>query len=182
MSEVSLFRSVLGERSYATLPSELQRFHSQRGHVQLHGECDVVGAGSWPARAIARLARLPPAGRCEIAFTLDAQPHEERWTRRFGGHEMASTLRRRGALIEERLGPFALRMRPFAREGALALELEHVRLLGIPLPRALWPRMSATEHATPARLHFDIVAGMPLVGTLVEYRGWLSVAGLRAEG
>ena len=40
--------------------------------------------------------------------------------------------------------------------------------------RALWPAIEATETEEEGRFHFDVQIGLPLVGRLVRYRGWLT--------
>ncbi len=49
-----------------------------------------------------------------------------------------------------------------------------MRCCGLPLPRALWPGIEATESEEEGRFRFDVQIGLPLVGRLVRYRGWLT--------
>jgi hypothetical protein len=47
------------------------------------------------------------------------------------------------------------------------------RFLGVPLLRALLPRSDAFEHVEADVFRFDVRLGLPLVGLLAHYRGWL---------
>jgi hypothetical protein len=47
------------------------------------------------------------------------------------------------------------------------------RFLGIRLPHALLPRTKAFETVENGVFRFDVRVGLPLVGLLAHYRGWL---------
>ena len=49
-----------------------------------------------------------------------------------------------------------------------------MRCCGLPLPRALWPAIEATEREEEGRFRFDVQIWLPLVSRLVRYRGWLT--------
>jgi hypothetical protein len=49
-----------------------------------------------------------------------------------------------------------------------------MRCCGLPLPRALWPAIEASESQDDGRFCFDVRIALPLVGRLVHYRGWLT--------
>jgi hypothetical protein len=53
------------------------------------------------------------------------------------------------------------------------MTLIEVRLIGIPLPRVVLPRIAATERAQGVRHHFDVSIALPIIGRLVRYQGWL---------
>jgi hypothetical protein len=48
------------------------------------------------------------------------------------------------------------------------------RFLGIRLPRWCWPHVKAFETAAGGRFRFDVEIGLPAIGRLVRYRGWLT--------
>ena len=73
----------------------------------------------------------------------------------------------------------ALRHPRFRSSGAGRRRASHaldarMRCCGLPLPRALWPTIEATETEEEGRFCFDVQIGLPLVGRLVRYRGWLT--------
>ena len=81
-----------------------------------------------------------------------------------------------GNLIEERFGPFSLRMRLVVKPGGLDMERVSGRLWGMPLPGFLLPQVRATERVDEYRRHaFDVEIVAPLAGRLVAYKGWLEV-------
>jgi hypothetical protein len=41
------------------------------------------------------------------------------------------------------------------------------------MPMALAPHTPAREYEEDGRFHFDVEIGLPLVGPVVHYRGWL---------
>jgi len=43
------------------------------------------------------------------------------------------------------------------------------------LPRFAWPRIAARKRAERARHRFDVEVGLPMLGKLVRYTGWLEV-------
>ena len=173
-----LFARALGETAFATLPAAVRRLH-QGGTFT--GEATIEGPATALGRLCSRLLRFPPAGT-GIPLRLDIRPHAqgERWTRHFGEHRMASTLRLSadGCFIVERLGAFAVAMAPTARESGLSLVVRGWSILGLPLPRCTAPGGHAWEGTDPAgRFTFDIAVALPLgMGRLVQYRGWLSPA------
>jgi hypothetical protein len=62
--------------------------------------------------------------------------------------------------------------------GASGLDMIPVRARAgaVPIPRLLMPRIRATERTDAAGRHvFDVEIGLPLIGRLVAYRGWLAV-------
>ncbi|MBY0324125.1 MAG: DUF4166 domain-containing protein [Reyranella sp.] len=56
----------------------------------------------------------------------------------------------------------------------LTLSMVGMSCGGLPLPRALWPVIEATETEEEGRFRFDVLIGLPFIGRLVRYRGWLA--------
>ena len=48
-----------------------------------------------------------------------------------------------------------------------------VRLLGLPLPRLLWPKIVAREGTEGSLYRFMIAIALPWGSPLVRYEGWL---------
>ena len=49
-----------------------------------------------------------------------------------------------------------------------------MRFAGMPLPRFCWPRIRAAETEQEGRFRFDVEIGLPGIGRLVRYRGFLT--------
>ncbi len=63
---------------------------------------------------------------------------------------------------------------PLALTGqGLVWPISSIRLLGLPLPRALLPRSEVTESDRDGKAWFDVNLTLPVGGLLVRYRGWL---------
>jgi hypothetical protein len=79
-------------------------------------------------------------------------------------------------LIEERFGPVALIMRLEARVDGLDMLPQSARIGPFPLPRFLHPRIKAEERVDELGRHrFDVEIGLPVIGRLVAYTGYLRV-------
>ncbi|SMX46178.1 DUF4166 domain-containing protein [Maliponia aquimaris] len=158
----------------ADLPGPCRALHGGFGRFQ--GRITVLAAPLAPLRLLARLAGLPGAVTdAPLVFETAPEGGGARWTRRIGAHVMAShqTAMPDGTLAE-RLGPLTLAawLRPGPQ--GLALETAWVRVLGLPLPRLLWPRVTAREWAEGGRYRFDISIALPLGGPrLIAYSGHL---------
>lgn len=171
-----LFRHLLGIE-FDSLPSAVRQVHDGRAERVLRGRCDVERGTSPLSRLLAALTSLPAAGRdVPLTVTILSDANGETWTRAFGERRMRSSLRARGGLLEERLGPAGFRFRLATREGAIVWKLESVRALGLPLPLAWFHGVEARESADGSRYRFDVRAALPLAGLLVHYRGELEVA------
>lgn len=176
MSDVSLFERVLGQR-YGELAPALQRFHRLAGRHELHGVVETDPPGSALGRVLAGLLGSPRrATKGPIRFELDAAPGRETWTRHFPGRTMGSQMHVVGGRVVERMGAAALTFALEADGGRLRMRLERMRLLGIPCPAWLRPRIVAEETGVGERLHFRIEAHVIVIGQVVGYRGWLSLA------
>ena len=177
MSEESLYRRVLGS-SYPRQSPAGQRLHDA-GPSRWTGRCRVEGGETGAARLLARLFGLPAATEdSPIVVEFASVDGGELWLRRIG----ARVLRSRQYLlpgrpphwIAERFGPFAFDLELRAADNRLDLFIRGMRCAGVALPRALWPRIDAAESEEDGRFCFDVQIGLPLVGRLVRYRGWLT--------
>jgi hypothetical protein len=89
---------------------------------------------------------------------------------------MRSTMRLHGSHLVETLGAARLTFELLEEAGALVMQVRSMRFLGLWCPRWLWPRITAREHGRDGQLHFQVSAGLPLVGRVVAYTGHLDVA------
>lgn len=130
------------------------------------------------SRCVARLMGLPAEGT-DVALTVrfTQTPTRERWTRRFGDKEFCSEMtagsgREEGLLIE-RFGPCSVGLALVWDATQLNFVVRRCRLGPIPLPRWLSPTSDTHETVVNERFHFDVTIAHPLLGLLVQYRGWL---------
>lgn len=173
----TLYRRVLGA-AYSRQSRAGQALHDA-GPSHWKGRCTVTGAQTLPARLLAWLFQLPAAtDDAPIAVEFTASGTGELWTRRIGGRAMRSRqfigTRKPAGWIVERFGILDFDLLVQVADGRLTLSMRGMRCCGLPLPRALWPVIEATETEEQGRFCFDVQIGLPLAGRLVRYRGWLT--------
>lgn len=171
----SLYAQVMGD-AFDDLDETVRRFHSLRGPFIMRGHCQIEGPASFLGRMLAFVARTPvkPVDT-DFTFELVADEHHERWTRNFPGRRMLSTMRVDNGMLVEKLGPSTFHFRLHARDGALTMELASFRILGVPCPRLLRPRIHARETGHDGLFHFDVAASLPLLGRITAYIGHLEL-------
>jgi hypothetical protein len=77
--------------------------------------------------------------------------------------------------LSESFGPIALALDPQPTQRGFSLNVKGWRLGPIPLPRFIMPVTRANAGMDDeGRYTFDVWIGMPLIGRLVHYRGWLA--------
>jgi len=175
--EVPLYARVMGE-SFALLPEVTRRLHRGRPAITAEGEAAVVGARNAAGRLIAKLFGFPAeASRVPVRVLIESRDGKEYRTRFFNGKPMRSVMQRAGdGIIEERFGLVAIRMALVARPDGLDMVPEAGRIGPIPLPGFLLPTIKAEERTEGNRRHrFDVEIGLPLLGRLVAYRGYLEL-------
>jgi hypothetical protein len=175
MTAGTLFPSVLGAQ-FAALDPCLRWVHSGESR-SLRGLVTVERGSGVVARMLGVLASLPAAmWDAPIEVRIEVSGTSEKWVRLFAGqHLMASTLKRDGELLVERLGPAALKYRLVVRDGTLEWVFEHIAAFGIALPLK-WFRIAATSKARDGRYHFVVDSELVGVGRIVRYEGLLDAA------
>ena len=174
--EIPLYARVMGA-NFAALPEVTRQLHRGRPAIVAEGEAAVLGAQHAIGRVIARLFGLPAeASRVPVRVLIESRDGREYWTRFFDGKPMRSVMQRAGeGLIEERFGPVALRMMLVARPDGLDMVRHSGRLGWLPLPQLLLPTIKAEERVQGKHHRFDVEVGLPLIGRVVAYRGYLEV-------
>ncbi|WP_157960180.1 DUF4166 domain-containing protein [Albibacillus kandeliae] len=173
-----LFERALGSETFAALPPNLRALHDVTGVRVWRGLADVERGTSLIARTAGRLFGLPPAASgMAVTVTMTSDGEGETWQRQFGTFSLQSRLGLAGppgsGLIWERMGPVRATV-PLALTGqGLGWPISSIRLLGLPLPRALLPRSEVTESDRDGKAWFDVKLTLPVGGLLVRYRGWL---------
>jgi hypothetical protein len=176
-SKAALFPTLLASFDWSQLAFPVRRMHAEGNLLRASGIADVTGETHPVARWLRRLLSLPAPGAGQaITVTIKRHASHERWSRQFPGGRMCSTLRAgKDDQLHERLGPvivcFNLR-----RDGdAIDWQFRAVRLLGLPLPRALCGTVLSRSGMRDGRYAFDIDVRLPLISRLVAYRGWLEI-------
>jgi len=173
-----LYRRLLGAR-FDVLPACVRALHDVGAASTWRGRASVRRGRTGVSRLVARLASLPPDGADqELLVTFRARASREIWSRRFGSHHYFCSIQyaRRG-MLNERVGPSTLLFTPITCAHGLALRLDGFRLLGIPLPGLLHPKIQTLEREHAGRYHFEVEATLPAFGLLVAYAGWLEPVG-----
>lgn len=170
-----MYEQAMGE-SFSRLAPEVQQFHRLTGKHTLHGQVEVHAPQSLLATLLARLLGTPrAAGAGAIIFELDAQAFAETWTRHFPTKTMTSCLRPIDGQLVERLGAARMIFELAECDGRLNMHLRHLYFLGISCPARLMPRVNAEETGRDGRLHFHVHAGVPGVGLVASYQGYLAL-------
>ena len=129
------------------------------------------------ARLVAACFRFPPeTAACPVSITKTATESGETWIRRFGSHELRSTLRfgRLPGTFLETFGLFTFEVPLVEESGEIQLPVQRGWALGMPIPKLLLPISVSTEAEFDGRFTFDVSLTAPLgVGLIVRYRGWL---------
>jgi hypothetical protein len=172
-----LFRRLLGP-AFDALPLPIRDMHGGRSVWTAEGRADVERGRHPLARMVARLFRLPQAGtEIPVRIVFRARGGRERWTRHFDDivfmtiHSLGTG--RNAGLLVERLGPVALALAVPATCEGLTLEPRRLSVFGVPMPCVLARHIRACERVVDGRFAFDVDIGLPLIGRVVRYRGWL---------
>lgn len=180
-SQNPIFATVLGA-DFDALAAPIRDLHDVASTRMFAGRSAVVRGRGMLSRLVGALIGFPPAGAdVPVRVRMERQGTTELWTRDFGGRVFRSRLSPVGEPgsrhIYERFGlvVMTIKLTPSADGGGgLAFPVVAGSLLGVPLPRLLLPRSDTWEHVDDhGRAAFDVTIGMPLVGHIVTYRGWL---------
>ncbi|MGI9406225.1 MAG: DUF4166 domain-containing protein [Hyphomicrobiaceae bacterium] len=172
-----LYQSILRD-AYDRLPAQIQAIHNVTTSVEASGRASVKGGSNLIARTIARAFRFPtPADDVRIHVRLARENNLEHWTRTFGQKQFRSTQEigqgRNAGLLVERFGPFAFGLALTAKGNELHLIVRRWSVFGVPMPLRIAPWSKSYECVENDRFTFSVDIGLPLVGRLVHYRGWL---------
>ncbi len=168
-----LYRRLLGGR-FEHLPARVRELHDVTGTSVWTGRADVERGRSLPSRLVATLFGLPPDGRDQaLRVTFEPVGDREIWSRAFGTAVFRSVQYERGGLLNERVGPSTFVFALDTSAEGMALKMQGVRFLGVPLPRFMWPSVFTFESEREGRYHFEVEASLPALGRGVRYVGWL---------
>ena len=173
---VPLYRRVLGA-DFERLPPAVRALHDLRQPTMWRGRVDVQRGTAFICGIIAAIAGLPPAGPDQpLTVTFTPRNGEEIWHRAFGTAVFLTRQAPGAGGIHEFAGPARLLLQPRVSADGMSLDLTGVRLLGVPVPRFLVPKVETREFEKAGRYHFEVEARLPWFGRLVRYAGWLEPA------
>ena len=167
----SLYQRILGEE-FALLPEVLRRFHGSDAGGRLEGSFRVERGRGRMRGLLARLGGLPPASeRVPLRLDVRVAGEEEHWTRSFGETHLHTRQFARGGRLVELHPPWKLKIRLGATERGMELDHERCYCFGIPLPRALAPRVESFVETRGESWFVAVTIGMPFVGMVCRYSG-----------
>ena len=165
---------MLGD-AYDELPRPVRVLHDAPDATVFRGIGSVL-RGGFVASIMGFFASLPGAqDNAPLHVTIEKHGTNETWRRDFDGDVMTSELSEREGYLSEKIGPLRFTFALSAENGAIVWRVHKVSMLGIPLPAALFGDVSAREFAGDDLYRFQVLASLPLVGRLIEYRGELQV-------
>lgn len=169
----ALYKRLMGAGFHA-LPPTLRAMHRPWRDASAEGEAEVTGSHSAMGRAIAGIVGFPAPGRHVLRVDFVERGGTERWTRTFGDRSFTSELSAFKGDLVERFGPLRFRFDLPGDGTGLSMRLRGWSAFGVRLPMVLGPRVRAREWEEDGRFRFDVSIGLPLIGPVVGYRGWLA--------
>ncbi len=170
---MSLYQELLGPK-YLQLPPVVQQMHEVNGEVHAAGT-GSIDRGSHPlSRLLASLLGMPKPGTWMPVHITFRRDEEGEWLIRDYDGQVLTTHQGAGegadaGMLLEGFGPVRLVIALDIEDDALAFTLKSVRLLGMPLPRALWPRLQAYESEVDGWYVSYVDIGLPFIGRLIRY-------------
>ncbi len=158
---------------FRTLPPSLQAMHDVLADGGATGKATVIRGRNFFARVIAWLFEFPPEGEHEVHVSFQERDGVETWTRDFGGSVFRSSLSQRSAYLVERFGPLRFVFDLLGEADGLSMSLRRWWVGPVPLPRSWAPRSPAREWEVDGTFWFDVPISAPLIGLIMQYKGWL---------
>lgn len=175
MSRAPLFHRAYGEGLNA-LPAPIRDLHDVHGDRSFEGRVSVERGITAMARLFAALMRFPPTATDQrLTLRIRRDSDSEEWARCFDSRPMVSRLsagRAENSVIE-RLFPIAATSRVLPDTEGVTQQLVGLRVLGLPVPRAYWPKLDVREGADGDRYTFRMRIEDPWGRLVVAYNGWV---------
>lgn len=175
---INIFAHLLGER-YDEIPQAIRDFHNTPC-ILWQGQAKAGGATHFMANLMRKVMGFPqPSDNLPITVNVYyTDEGEECWTRRFGDTEFSSILaldKNNPQQMYERFGPVKQYFTLETVGGWLCWKLQYCTFLGIKLPKVLSPQVIANEGVdNEGTYQFVAKVTLPLIGTLLEYNGYLT--------
>lgn len=184
----AVYERVCGTDACAVLPAPIRTLHDNVSRARWSGRAEIIGSSNLLAFIAARIVGIPRAARdVDVTVEFDVRDGVERWLRAFAGRPFVS-LQHAGegadtGTVVERFGALSFALRNTLNSEGLSQEIAAAYVLGIRLPRFLWPRVHARERIDEqGRFTFDVGIAVPILGRLVAYKGWLMPTSPAAPG
>ena len=163
--------------AFEDLPDALRALHEGVGERVWRGVAQCDGPANLMAGLVGRVIGFPAkTGEAPVEVRIDADGRRSVWKRQIGAARFGSVLSnpRPGGRISERFGLVTVELRLRPEGERLIYEVRGWRLGPLPLPRFLAPRTKTHEQLdAEGRFAFDVEIGLPMLGRVVRYRGWL---------
>ncbi len=168
--------------AFERLHPRLQALHRDGG--RLSGRVVFTtgsGVSGWIGRRLMTRMGLRPGAPARMTVEIAHDADGLHWRRRFDdGPMLASVFRPIGRWPEgcwrERAGPLELDLDVDLADGGWRWRQRACRVMGLPLPRALWPRVEAGKRVVGAHYRFEVEIHLPLLGRVLAWGGDLDVA------
>lgn len=164
-------------RAVDALPTAIRRIHDDPFERSAAGSVTVTRGTHPLARLMSRLLGFPPSGT-DLPILVEFEPKgdQEIWRRCFGASTFTSRLEPwpgRPGHVRECVGPLAYGFEFVDEGGALRMAFRRWWCCGLPLPRALGPRVDARQWQEGDDYCFSVDVGAPGIGRVIAYRGRL---------
>jgi saccharopine dehydrogenase-like NADP-dependent oxidoreductase len=173
----TIFDVAVQKDSMAKLPQVIVDFHNGSNSSVWQGRAQIERSSHLISRCVGWAVGLPDASAdSPVGVTVERERDgTERWTRTFGGKQFHSTMNRGSDnSFWERFGALNFKLDLRVEDGRLLYPITKAHLFGLPMPRALLPKIAAFETVDEQdRFVFDVKIALPIGGLLVHYRGWL---------
>ena len=171
----TVFSDALGAAWADILPS-VRHFHTSPSDQTRTGTI-MVQVAARPGLAFAlRLVGMPyESGTFPLVIQVRRTEQRERWIRFINGKVYTTTLYNGGRnCIVERLGPLAVALNTDEKGNGIVQTEATIHVFGIPVPKALCPRILTTQYEMNGRYQFFVSLNAPFkLGPILHYSGWL---------
>lgn len=165
-----LYQRLLGA-SFDRLPKTLRRFHRQPGG-RAEFDMEVSYEPGLVRRALCALLRLPARSvRTPGHLVVTVRDEREIWERIFPDTTLRTLHWIDGRHLVEETGPLQFVFDVAAGERGMHFRSIACRFLGVPLPRALVPRVEAAVRGDARGWTVLVSIDLPLLGRLATYGG-----------
>ena len=167
---MQLYERLLGT-SFARLPAALRRFHGRPGGTAEFA-LEVTHEPGRLRNAVARALRMPAAAaRAPGTLVVTVRDDREVWVRTFPDMTVRTTQWLDVGRLVEEAGPLRFVFDIDADERGMRFSQRGCRLFGLPLPRALAPRIEAVVRGDERGWNVLVSIAAPLLGRIATYGG-----------
>ena len=167
---MQLYERLLGT-SFARLPAALRRFHGQDGGTAEFA-LEVTHEPGRLRKAVAFALRMPAAAaRAPGTLVVTVRGDREVWVRTFPDVTLRTTQWLDAGRLVETAGPLQFVFGVDGDERGMRFSQTACRLFGLPLPRALAPRVETVVRGDERGWSVLVSIAAPLLGRIATYGG-----------